>query len=249
VLLTLLATYATRRLHPIIAAALWVLAFQTKQSILPVAFIMLCCNWREVRRTVMGLTTLLLGIAGSVAWLNRTTHSWYSFYVFAVPKANADIKLRTLAVFWPIDLLRPLLLALMVILAAVAFTRPKFQSHATRFYLAACSIIPTFWWISAHAGSTANAPMPIYALVAVLFGIALARLLAWLPTVDASLAQAGSLLLLVGVVAQESAGIYNPGDYVPQAGNRESIAAVVAEVRGISGEVCDAATILRVAGG
>jgi 4-amino-4-deoxy-L-arabinose transferase-like glycosyltransferase len=237
VLLVLLAIYATRRWHPAIAAGLWILAFQTKQSILPVAFIMLCCNWREVRRTVIGVTTLVLGAVASVAWLNRTTHSWYSFYVFAVPKANADIKLRTLLVFWPVDMLRPLLLALMVIVAAVVLTRPSFQSRVAHFYLAACSIVPLCWWIRAHAGSAVNALMPIYALVAVLFGIALARVLAWLPTVDPRLAQVGSLLLLVGVVAQESAGIYNPGDYVPPAGEKESIAAVVAEVRSISGEV------------
>jgi hypothetical protein len=237
VLLVLLAIYGTRRLHPIIAAGMRILAFQTKQSILPVALLMLCCNWREVRRTVMGLATLVLGAAGSVAWLNRTTQNWYSFYVFAVPRANADIKMRTLAVFWPIDMLRPLLLALMVIVAAVVLTRPSFHSRATHFYLAACSIVPLCWWVRAHAGSAVNALMPIYALVAVLFGIALARLMEWLPTLDARLAQAGSLLLLVGVVAQESAGIYNPGDYVPPIGKKQSIAAVVAEVRGISGEV------------
>lgn len=237
VLLVLLAIYATRRLHPAIAAGLWILAFQTKQSILPVAFVMLCCNWRNVWRTLMGLTALTLGAVGSVEWLNRTTQGWYSFYVFAVPKANADIKLRTLVVFWSTDMLRPLLLALMVIVAAVVLTRPSFRGTAARFYLAACSIVPIFWWIRAHAGSTVNALMPIYALVAVLFGIAMARLLAWLPTVDARLAQVGSLLLLVGVVAQESAGIYNPGDYVPPVGKKESIAAVVVEVRSISGEV------------
>ena len=237
VLLVLLAIYATRRLHPIIAAGLWIIAFQTKQSILPVAIVMMCCNWRDVRRTLMGLATFVAGAAGSVAWLNRTTQGWYSFYVFSVPKANADIRLHTLVFFWPIYMLRPLVLALMVIVAAVVLTRPSFRSTATQFYMAACSIVPVYWWIFAHAGSSVNALMPIYALVAVLFGIALGRLLAWLPALDARLAQAGVLLLLVAVVAQESAGIYSPGDYVPPAGTRESIAAVLGEVRGISGEV------------
>jgi hypothetical protein len=237
VLLVLLAIYATRRLHPIIAAGLWILAFQTKQSILPVALVMLCFNWRDVRRTLIGLATFALGAAGSVAWLNHTTQGWYSFYVFTVPKANADIRLHTLVVFWPIYMVRPLVLALTLIVAAVVLTRPSFRSTSTRFYMAACSIVPVYWWIMAHAGSSFNTLMPIYALVAVLFGIALGRLLAWLPTVDARLAQVGSLLLLFAVAAQESAGIYSPGDYVPAAEMRDSIAAVLGELRGISGEV------------
>ena len=91
-------------MHPVIAAGLWILSFQTKQSILPVALVMLCYDWRNVRRTVMGVTTLIVGAAGSVAWLNHATQGWYSFYVFVVPKANSDIKLRTLAVFWPLEL-------------------------------------------------------------------------------------------------------------------------------------------------
>jgi hypothetical protein len=45
------------------------------------------------------------------------------------------------------------------------------------------------------------------------------------------------LLLLLGVVAQETAGVYNPGDFVPPVGVRDSVAAVVDEVRGIHGEV------------
>jgi hypothetical protein len=237
ILLMILSLYATRRLHPTIAAVMWLLTFQTKQSILPVALVMLCCNWRDVRRTAIGLATFVAGAAGSVAWLNHTTQGWYSFYVFTVPKANADIRFHTLLVFWPSYVLRPLALALMLIVAAVVLTRPNLRSTSTRFYLAACSIVPVYWWITAHVGSSFNALMPVYALVAVLFGIALARLLAWLPTVDARLAQTGSLLLLFAVLAQESAGIYSPGDYVPSPSLRDSIATVVHTVRVIPGEV------------
>ncbi len=237
ILLVILSLYATRRLYPAIAAAMWILTFQTKQSILPVAVLMLCSNWRDVRRTVIGLATFVAGAAGSVLWLNHMTQGWYNFYVFAVPQANSDIKLRTLLVFWPSYMLRPLGLALMLIVAAIVLTRPSLRSTSTRFYLAACSIAPVYWWITAHSGSSFNALMPVYVLVAVLFGIALARLLAWLPTVDARLAQTGSLLLLVAVLAQESAGIFSPGDYVPGPGVKDSIATVVRTVRLIPGEV------------
>ncbi len=253
VLLVLLALLATRRAHPILAAVMWTLAFQTKQSILPVALLMMCCEWpvqwrgnvQQLRRMLSGLIALGIGVGGSVAWLNHVSRGWYSFIVFSVPRANADIKLRSLAVFWPNEMLRPLGLALLVIVAAVVLTRPSLRSRATRFYLTACSLLPLFWWIDAHAGSTANAPMPIYALVAVLFGIALMKLLLWLPggpypmrnQTDNHLASAAILLLLLAVLAQEAEGVYNPGDYRPSEEVRAAIGAVIAEARAIPGDV------------
>jgi hypothetical protein len=248
VFLVLLAMLATRRAHPVFAAVLWTLAFQTKQSILPAAFIMLCHDWpadwrrngRRVRRILSGLSTLVVGAAGSVAWLNHVSDGWYQFIVFAVPRANADIKLRKVVVFWPEVMLRPLGLALIVIAAAAVFTRPSLRSRATRFYLAACSLVLLFWWIWTHGGSTGNAPMPIYALVAVLFGIALARLLVWLPGIgplEPRWGRAAVLLLLLAALVQEAAAVYNPGDFRPSTEVRRSIQAVIAEARELPGDV------------
>ena len=237
ILLVLLAMYATRRRHPVIAAVLWVLAFQTKQSILPAAFLMLASLWPDRRRTFAGLGTLIVGAAGSVLWLNHITDGWYNFYVFEVPKANADIQARSAALFWPFDMFRPLALALIVIVAAAVFTRPSLSSRATRFYLSACSLIPLYWWIRTHSGSTSNSVMPIYALVAVLFGIALGRLLAWLPHPNTQLARSAVFVLLLGAFSLELAGLYNPGDFVPGIDKRQALSHVVAEVKTIPGAV------------
>jgi hypothetical protein len=247
IFLVLLAMYATRRLHPVIAAVMWALAFQTKQSILPAAFVMLCCSWgssRDLRRTLTGIVTLAVLAGGSVAWLNHATQGWYSFIVFTVPGSDTDIKLRRLALFWPEDMLRPLALALIVIAAAAILTRPSLRNRATRFYLGACSMVPLFWWIRAHGGSTVNSLMPVYALVAVLFGISLARLLAWLPNLadvevfgGVTLPRASVLLMLCAALGQEAAGVYNPGDYLPATEVRNSIAAVVDQVRSVPGDV------------
>jgi hypothetical protein len=124
ILTLLLAMYATRWWHPAVAGALWTLAFQTKQSILPAAFVMLCFDFGmqrgRLQRTVSGVTALALGAAGSVLWLNHATGGWFNFYIFTVPGANADLQLRTAALFWPIDILRPLALALIVLFAAAS---------------------------------------------------------------------------------------------------------------------------------
>jgi hypothetical protein len=247
ILLVLVAMYATRRWHPVLAAVVWALAFQTKQSILPAAFIMLCCNWKDWKKSAAGVVTLAILVGGSVLWLNHATQGWYSFVVFAVPGANADIKLRTLAVFWSLDLLRPLALAIMVILAAAVLTRPAWDDLATRFYVASCILVVLFWWVRAHGGSTANALMPIYALIAVLFGISAARLVGWIEALPASIgtvgaarfsAKQGAVMLVLGAaLAQVAAGVYNPGDYVPAKELQASTAAVVNDVRSLPGNV------------
>ncbi len=236
VFLILLAMYVTRRMHPILGALVWLLAFQTKQSILPVALVMLCAGWRIRRQTLLGVGTLLVGAAGSVAWLNHVTGGWYGFIVFTVPKANADIKLRTLTLFLPNDIFRPLALAVIIIVAAAVLTHPRWTSYSTRFYLAACTMIPLFGWIRAHGGSTVNAVMPIYALIAVLFGISFARLQRWGYERDGQLQPLGALLLFA-VLVQETAGIYNPGDYVPPIAVRDSLSEVVDTIRSTPGPV------------
>ncbi len=241
ILTVLLAMFATRWWHPVWAALLWTLAFQTKQSILPAAFVMLCFDAgrsrRQIQRTLTGVATLAAGAAGSVVWLNHATQGWYSFYVFTVPRANADLTLRPALLFWPHDMLRPLAAALVLIAAAAIFTRPLWQGQGARFYLAACSMVPLFWWIRTHAGSTENALMPVYALVAVLFGIALARLLETLPGLPQPLARAAGLLVLLAALVQESAGIYNPGAFRANPPTAASMAAVVAQIRAVPGEV------------
>ena len=239
VLTILVAMLCTRRLHPVLAAFAWTLAFQTKQSILPAAFCMLLSGWesgnsKQIRRALSGAATFAVLAFGSIAWLNHRTAGWYSFYIFKVPGANADIKLRSLFVFWPTDMFRPLALALTVILASVIFTSPSLRSRATRFYLASLSLIPLFWWIRAHAGSTVNSLMPIYALLAVFFGLAVARLAAKL---QASQAQPAMLLLLLAVFAQEAAGIYNPGDYLPTRETAASLHTTVEKIRSMPGDV------------
>ena len=77
--------------------------------------------------------------------------------------------------------------------------------------------------------------MPIYALLAVLFGIAFARLWTTLQQSDAR--QPLMLLLLTAVFVQIAAGIYNPGDYLPVTENTAAVRAAVDLIRTTPGDV------------
>ncbi len=214
VLLLLLALLCTRRLHPILAALAWTLAFLAKQTIFPVALVMLCYDWKRPRRVLVGLGSFLLMMGISVRLLDHATHGWFWFYAFTVPHANSDLLLRPAVFFIPSEMLAPFGITLLVIALAWSRARPDIRSSTTRFYLlAGISTFALCWFLQAHGGATANTPMPVYAVLAIVFGISFGRL-------DASLArdscrERARILLLAAACIPLVCWIYNPHDQVP----------------------------------
>ena len=177
ILLLLLALLSTRYLHPIIAAAVWTLAFLAKQTIFPVALVMLCVDWKRPRRLLLGVGSFLLMTAISSRLLDHATNGWFWFYAFTVPHANADLWLRPAVFYISSQLVAPFGVALLIIAIAWVWTRPSLANARTRFYLmAGAALFGLCWFLQAHAGATANTPMPAYAILAVIFGISFARL-------------------------------------------------------------------------
>ncbi len=201
VFLVLLALVATRWLNPVFAALAWTLAFLTKQSIIPVAVVALCLDWKRPRRVLAGLGTFALASFGSTAWLDHVTHGWFRYYAFTVPGANRNLRLHYVVNI--LVQLAPFSVALMVVAAALLLTGVKWGNRAARFYLGSgAALVLLVWFLASHAGSVANVAMPVYALLAVAFGIALARLSHWLHGLPASRSQAGLALLLLAACAQ-----------------------------------------------
>ncbi len=139
VLLLLLALLSTRRLHPVFAAIVWTLAFLAKQTIFPVALIMLCVDWKRPRRLLLGVGSFLLMTAVCTRLLDHATHGWFWFYAFTVPHANADLTLRSAVFYFPSQLIAPFGVALLIAGIAWAWTRPALNNAATRFYLLAAA--------------------------------------------------------------------------------------------------------------
>ena len=213
ILLLLLALLSTRYLHPILAAMVWTLAFLAKQTIFPVALIMLCLDWKRPRRLLLGVGSFLLMTAVCSRLLDHATNGWFWFYAFTVPHANADLLLRPAVFYVFSQWIAPFGVALLIIAIAWVWARPSLASFRTRFYLlAAVTLFGLCWFLQAHGGATANTPMPAYAILAVIFGISFARL-------DYSIC-----LRFAGGGAGFSAGsrcdsvsrwVYNPHDVMP----------------------------------
>ena len=175
----LAALYATRRLHPLFAALLWLLAFLTKQTFLPLGLAVFLVDWQRPRRMLTGMLPFLLAAGASVFWLNRTSGGWFSFYAFGTPGVLGWSS-HTALMFPFADLLAPwpIAVALIVLAAACTGVRPRERDDS---YLLIVTVLLTaaIWFVRAHAGANLNALIPLYAWMAVLVGIAMDRLLRW----------------------------------------------------------------------
>ncbi len=232
VMLLLVALLLQRRGYPVVAALVWVLVFQTKQTVLPLAMVILLAEWQRPRRMVTALAVFLVAVGGSVAVLNHATGGWYGFYIFHVAR-GLPIVARQAALYVPVMVLAPMTLAWGVIGAAVLLTRVNLRSARAMFYgLVSFALIGGVWFVEAHAGASMNAMMPVYAWTAVLFGVSVARLLAM-----AEGAPRMELLVLLAVAAQLVALVYNPGRYVPPVEATMKGERFVAALRALPGDV------------
>jgi len=206
----LVAIYCTRWTHPLVAALAWLLAFQTKQSILPIALLVFAAEWQRPRRMLLGMGAFAALAMGSVTLLNRVTAGWYSFYVFGASRQIA-FQPRLAAMYIPQDLLAPLGIALALIGAALFLAPPTWRGRASSFYaIVSFLIVGGVGFVRAHEGANVNALMPVYAWIAVLFGIAIHRLLQLAE--NSGVALAASVVWLFAAM-QLGAHVYQPGRF------------------------------------
>ena len=240
VCLLVFALLLQRRGHPVVAALMWVLVFQTKQTVLPLAVFILAAEWQRPKRAIAAIATFLVATGASVLLLNRATHGWYSFYVFLVARGLALLP-RQAALYWPQVVLEPAAVAWVVVAAALVLVGVRLRSRVTMFYLfVSVALYGGVWFVEAHRGASRNSVMPVYAWTAVLFGVSLARLLGWAEAARLELPQRqgmASVLILGAAVLQLMALIYNPGQYVPPTAAVVALNKMIAEIHAIPGDV------------
>jgi hypothetical protein len=232
VLLLLMALLLQRKGYPVVAALVWVLAFQTKQTVLPLAVVILLAEWRRPRRMIAALVTFAMATTASVVWMNRATGGWYGFYIFGVAR-GLPLVLRQAVLYVPLMVVGPIAVAWAVIVTAAVVTRVRLER--AMFYLVVSAVLlGGVWFVEAHKGASGNSLMPVYAWTAVLFGVALARLL--------ELAEEHStprlaLAVLLAAVVQLVAMIYNPGRFVPPQDAVDRSQQFVDRLRALPGDV------------
>jgi hypothetical protein len=243
-LFVLLAFYVTRFGHPALAALLWVLAFQTKQGVLPIALLALCYDWHRPRRVLLGQGCFLALLGASILVLNHASHGWYSYYVFHLAGGFGLVKAQATD-FLRADLVRPCGIAVLVMFSAWLAAPPRapaawnpMLSRTCSFYLlGSLGMVAFTGYLRAHRGANFNALLPMYAWLAILFGLALARLLAVLEERRTRAADAALTLLLVVASLQLVQHLYAPSSLLPTAQQTAEREAFEDQLRAVPGEV------------
>ena len=210
----LAALYATRRLHPLAAALLWLLAFLTKQTFLPLGLAVFLIEWQRPRRLLSGMLAFLLTAGASVLWLNHSSSGWFSFYAFGTPGV-LGWSAHTALMFPFADLLAPWPIAVGLILFAGAFTGVRWRDRDGSYLLIVTVLLTAaIWYVRAHAGANLNALIPLYAWMAVLAGIAVDRLLRRAAESPVSLSRPIPFAALIWLLAglQLAAHLYRPAE-------------------------------------
>lgn len=232
--LTVLALLAGRREYPNLAGLLWTLAFQTKQGMLPVAFLALCYQWQQPRRVLIGLFTFGAGAVASVAWLARIQPFWYWRMVFCTA-GNFPFIPRQITGLLPQDLFKPLGIAIVNLLAAVLFTPPNWRSTTVSFYgFSAVGMVFFSCYLRAHGGASNNAMIPDWVWLSIVSVIGFGRLYSFLQRRSLT---PGLVLLLGAAVIQLVTHLYNPGTYVPSATEAKLRRDFLDQIRSIPGDV------------
>ena len=210
----LAALYATRRLNPFFAALLWLLAFLTKQTFLPLGLAVFLIDWQRPRRMFAGMLSFLLLAVASVFWLNHVSQGWFSFYAFGTPGV-LGWSFHTAVMFPFNDLLEPWPIAVALIVIAAASTRIRWRERDASYLLIVSALLTAaVWFVRAHAGANLNALIPLYAWMAVLAGIAVDRLLRRLSEQGTLQPHALRLTALIWLLAglQLAAHLYRPAE-------------------------------------
>ena len=259
-LLLLLALLATRYLHPAVAALVWLAVFQTKQGYLPLAPVLFLFEWARPRRMIAGILTYIVAAAASVAWMQHVSGGWYNFYVFGTT-TQLPIVWREVTLYLPNDVFAVVGIAVLIILAAALFrlgdTRTDVampgrswqaclsivRDRRASFYLVSSALmVLLIWFVRAHRGASENALLPMYAWIAVLFGLAIAALERRLESGaafggDGAFRTRASVLLWAAVVVQIGMHLYNPGRWIPSHDTLVARQRLLEEMRRAPGDV------------
>lgn len=241
VFLFLVALYATRWMHPLLAALAWALAFSTKQTFLPFGLLSFLPFYRAPRRMMTGIAGFALLAAASVYVLNHSTGGWYSRYAFGTTREIAFIP-RAFVLFVPLDIFGPLPVSSALILAAVLLAPPQWRSLRTAYYGGLLILlVGAIGFVRAHVGANVNAVIPVYAWMAVVTGLAVDRLLLRFCSPSAELsarnAALASSVVWLALTIQLLGHIYQPGRWIPARSVLPYRDALLSAVRNTPGDV------------
>jgi hypothetical protein len=152
------------------------LSFLTKQTALIMSvplFVYAFVAQRGSSLFLIGSALIIIG--GSTLWLNLASDNWYSYYIFDLPEKHGWSDTAWLT-FWTKDMLGRVPIAFGLALLYFIL-RPRVRSTMGFWLAAFVGMIGAAYLIRVRLGSNANVLLPAHAIIAVMFGLCLDRLI------------------------------------------------------------------------
>ena len=218
--LLLVAIYLIRfnstRIGYLTAGLFLALAFLTKQTAIIIAIPLIgytiTRNWRRSIWLVVPVV-ILIGISTLV--FSLLSDGWYLYYVFDVPKEHALLK-DMLVYFWLKDLIAPLPIAFALSIFYISYQFIGSQKKPDLFYiLTTVGMIGGSWLSRLHSGGYDNVLLPAFAILAILFGLALDALLKFIQAIAQDKAKLVGSYVYLACFIQFACLVYNPMAQLP----------------------------------
>lgn len=164
---------------PVVAGAIFALAFFTKQSalflVLPLAALTFFLHRRQ---TIIFLLTFGVIATAGLFLLNTLSNGWYNYYAFTLP-ANHILNTNPDYLYYLIKIiLQPIPFSFGIAMAAILIRRKEYFQNKSYlfFFITTLTIVAGSIVSYLSPGSTHNAYIPAYAIIVILFGIGLKHL-------------------------------------------------------------------------
>jgi Glycosyltransferase family 87 len=232
----LLAIDLAERGLPIWAGLAFACAFETKQTAIVIALIVLAHEWERPRRFVAGLLSFLALAGGSALLLNHQTHGWYFYYTFFLP-SHQQIRAQKVISFFLHDLGAPLGISLLLILAALLFSSKTLQNKRRWMLVSFTTIGVGISCFSSrlHLGGTNNVTLPLWAWICMMAGLALYGLIAETQRLPDLLGTRIRIAVLAACSVQFLQLIERSSDYIPTHSQIEEAARVNRQIAQLPG--------------
>jgi 4-amino-4-deoxy-L-arabinose transferase-like glycosyltransferase len=218
------------------------LSFLTKQTALlysiPIGFY---CIIRRPKLGIFFVGSAAVLIVGSSVILDRIHDGWFNYYVFKLAPHHYLLRHRIIF-YWIEDLLAPLPVA--SAFAIFYFVRrlvDSFKKEGLFYLLTSAGIMSGVWLTRMHDGAYVNVLIPAYAMIAILFGLGVHRVMSYAKEIAGKAAENISANLRAFVlficVVQFAALLYNPAHEIPTRADVQAGREFIQTISKIEGDI------------
>jgi len=224
--------------YSVLAGLFAALAYLTKQTALiaclPVLAYLFWCNWKYAL-SLLAIATLTIGITTLV--FNQASAGWYNYYVFGLLSQQTEWLPLEFVSFWKDDLLVHLPLATLFSVFFLA-GRPKRDWLILLQWLAILvgALAGTFI-TRVKIGGYDNVLLPLYAVLAILFGLGLNELFKFARQLPIDFRGRLEGLIQIACLIQLLIMAYNPYAQIPTKADLEAGQKLVQLLSDVKGEV------------